>query len=398
MKRGNRELIRSLYKKTLKLGAALDSAEGNPAKRALLMGLPKKVWYDGLKTTIGLNIPKNSYHGILNEFTRGENFKPEGQSAVQSVKAAWRTNGGSVEVAFAALKGMKLVLDAGANLPAFKKKRTPKALKLSTMRINGKGKLLVGHPLASLLNPLLHRSLVLLTPTPAGSPTAKGFIMNRPSGKKLREVVHSSWGNQFGPLLKHNVWVAGNEGSNHLSVLHPWRDVPKSVGVGKGLYVLDLNEVFLSNDFKPLESIKEKISGKPPQSVPIKILLNFVTWDVGELQASLTNNHFLSLEQVSPIAPAKASVRKPKHQYIFSKSCSWHGALQSCSGEAEVLTAIPELTSQFGQSFKPLAEAHHQLIQTHVKNELERRKLEKNSKKSAQKRVRGESPLVANLA
>ena len=368
---GHKErLARSLYRSTLRAAHDLDDVAGSPAKRALMLGMPKRVWSEDLQTSIGLKPDPTSYHGILSEFNKGELFRPQGQSVVEHVKKVWRNRGGTTAIAFEALKGMKEVIESAKKLPPHKiRHRKNYELRIAKRFRPQAKQLLVGHPFSFLLDALLHRGVLLVDPQPlqeGGETILRSMILNKPSGKLLRDCVHSNYGQIFGPLLRYQVWIGG-EAEYGFTVIHQWSDVPGCRQILPNIYLTDLHEQLAANDTSGLDAIKQKLKAEKGAGAKqgVRVLLGACMWKESQLEASLTSNAWLPIEQAD-------LRRRGSGEETFRSVCMgpgndpqkpWKRALHEAGHNASILSTIPSLSSEFGDAFRPLCELHHQRIQ-----------------------------------
>eukprot|EP01061_Rhynchopus_euleeides_P005440 TRINITY_DN14697_c0_g1_i3.p1 TRINITY_DN14697_c0_g1~~TRINITY_DN14697_c0_g1_i3.p1 ORF type:complete len:489 (+),score=176.76 TRINITY_DN14697_c0_g1_i3:153-1619(+) len=373
--------VRSLYRSTLRAARELDCETQHPAKRALLLALPKMVWSEEMQRVLHLMHDPKSYEGLLTEFNRGQHFRPEGQSATEHVRKAWRSGVGSTTVAFEALKRMNAVLAAAKDLPAYK---PPKRVAADRQQLRiaqqqqrvpqqrRRGHLLVGHPFAHVSDKLLHRSIAVVHPQQhQGSVSV--MLLNKPSGRRLSEILSANYSEQYGPLLDHQVWVGGRD-DHGFTAIHQWPDIPRSVEVLPNLYFTDLHTALKEGDRRPLDSLIDKAKGKKAAELPLRILQGVCSLKEPQLEASLAANAWLPLEQTD--RREKKQLRQLYRDLLLSNKRKadplkpWKQALSKAGSQASVLTAIPELTPE--SPFRPLCVAHDELLQEHIRKAMSR--------------------------
>eukprot|EP01063_Lacrimia_lanifica_P016345 TRINITY_DN2293_c0_g5_i1.p2 TRINITY_DN2293_c0_g5~~TRINITY_DN2293_c0_g5_i1.p2 ORF type:complete len:453 (+),score=189.50 TRINITY_DN2293_c0_g5_i1:43-1401(+) len=423
--------MQKVYRKMLEVAVQLDERSVNPARRALLRGMPSVVWSEELQRKIGIQ-SDDSYYSLFSTFNQGELFKPMGQSAVAHVQSAWREPGGRMETGFEALRGLRLILAAAQKLPKCNARQVRRGLRLAkipkTVASSRRGRLIVGHPLASVLDPEQHRGMLLVLPAseakrpskkkagklvdasdatadapeadaaaapPAADaePGVRGLMIHRSTGRTLKQIVSAAWGElTFGPqLMKQKVWWGGRD-SYGLTVIHTWSDVPGCKKILPGLFFSDLHDHFLYNDYEAVKYLRAKVEALPPgQAPPLRFVVNNTRWKASEFEASLLNNYWLPLEEdraKAGAAPAKKKGRQPKRPPLtipslcFDKAAGrnadhngpWRLALRSAGTEAAILTAIPELSTSFGDSYKQVYEAYRKQLQATVRTIIEREK------------------------
>ena len=366
------------YRSTLKAATDIDAVSGNPAKRALFFALPDKVWDEEAEEVTRLKCDPTSYAAVLSLYNRGQHYKPEGQSAVEHVRRAYRSGTRNRESAFEALKTMHMVLKAAKDLPSVplekaKRRRKEKpSFRMATHSTKGKY-LLVGHPFAHLFDALSHRGVAVADSEGAAEGSVRIMLLNKPTGKLLGDILSCNYKSIYGPLNRFQVWVGGHDDYG-FTALHQWNDVPGSREILPGVFCTDIHAALVNNDFAPLESLKAKTSGKNPRDVPIRILQGLTEVAQDKMAVAMASNAWLALEPSNKAAPERINrsyrdifLKEPVEPEMMSPSEPWKQALEQAGTQASILTEIPELSSKFGNSFKPICLAHLEMLETLMK-------------------------------
>eukprot|EP01060_Flectonema_neradi_P005658 TRINITY_DN1379_c5_g1_i1.p1 TRINITY_DN1379_c5_g1~~TRINITY_DN1379_c5_g1_i1.p1 ORF type:complete len:379 (+),score=49.70 TRINITY_DN1379_c5_g1_i1:61-1197(+) len=360
-----------LYRAMMAVGKELDGID--PARKALFLGVPQVVWDEAgqrqVKLTNVSNSKQHTYESIVRKFnSNGVYFKPvEEKSVLDHVRMAFRSRQAKFNSSsFEALRQMQLVLASAKKLPP--RKRVQKRNRSHGLKVisgikhvsSTSGRLLVGHPLASISQPLLHRSLVIIDNNQKKS-HVRGLILNRPTQKTVRSAINPNWGKQhFGDLLDQKLWVGGDNIDQGFSIIHKWGDIKHARELIPGLYVNYLQDNFAKGDYSPVHDIRERIKKENIThneiSGCLRILLGGCTWSRSELELMIGNNSWMA------VAP---STEYDLQQYcINNRRCdydSWKAVLNAT--DASALSGIPPLDSPFGESYRILIEDHHRKVQ-----------------------------------
>lgn len=98
-----------------------------------------------------------------------------------------------------------------------------------------------------------------------------GFVINKPFGKSLNELIEFNYANPF-PLMD-----GGPVDREHLFVLHSRPDL-----INGGKYIT--NELYLGGDMK---QVINAINNKFADQDEIKLFIGYCGWDAGELKAEM---------------------------------------------------------------------------------------------------------------
>jgi putative transcriptional regulator len=146
------------------------------------------------------------------------------------------------------------------------------------------GKYLVAHPL--LFQPVLWRSVILLCQY-AENGGALGVVMNRPTGKTLRDVLQDNKHPELTPFLDNHLWKGGDVGSgNSLLFVHSCSHVEGATFLREGLYFGG-----------QVKSMAKAIEGGEATADDFKIFVGYAGWGPRQLLVEVTQNTWFVVEQ-----------------------------------------------------------------------------------------------------
>lgn len=239
-------MAQTVYRSLLRSARAIDA---QPAGRALLsLSSRPSAYYDQLRGEL-VELPKQdgvagALGAILRDFFGGgEFYRPERslETAVRAVRrsppaerpldvglAALRVLGEAAERADAVSQHL---IDANRCEAAIRP-----LVRVAAGEVVRPGSLLLTHPLACMMQPSLHRAVILITSVTDDS--VVGVVINKPLDTKVGAVVTDEAREMLGPVLASSTLHKGGDvAESQIVALHDLADVPGAMPVGPGLWL-----------------------------------------------------------------------------------------------------------------------------------------------------------------
>lgn len=172
-----------------------------------------------------------------------------------------------------------------------------------------KGKLLVSAPF---LNDVFKRSVILLTEH--NEEGSVGFIINKPTGYKLHEIIEDF------PEFDSTVFLGGPVQQDSLNFIHKAKDIlDGGIEISEGL--------FWGGNFETLKILIESGSLNPED---FKFFLGYSGWSPDQLSNELSANSWY--------------LNQPSINNIFCEDASklWSDILKSMGKEYSIISTFPE--------------------------------------------------------
>jgi len=294
----NRAVAQTLYRSLLRTARALDRI---PAGRALVsLSTRPGSYYDRLKGEVVEAPQPAGVAGVLGTVLRnylggGEFYRP-GQTLVEAVRAAREQSSSDqqLDVGIAALRVLgeateRAELVAPHLVDAERCGEVVRPLIRLTLGSSVRpGSLLVTHPLACVLQPSLHRAVILITSV--GEQIVAGVVINKPQDTKVGAVVADEARKMLGPHLSGAMLhMGGDVARDALAALHDVEGVAGALPVGPGLWVSnDLSEGELRHALARRAAACEKESGLAAPR--LKLVHGCAGWAPAQLKSELDRN------------------------------------------------------------------------------------------------------------
>jgi len=165
-----------------------------------------------------------------------------------------------------------------------------------------------------------HQTVILLTEL---SPTegAKGFILNRPTQYRMRQVADVK---EFREVFGNNVlYFGGDVGDGEIAFLHPHPGVHGCTEVRSGVFAGAMA------DRDAIESAAELVLRGEAQASDFKFFVRFAGWHPGQVERECASGIW------HPLACARSLALKPM---IKLPKPLWREVLELCGGDHALMS------------------------------------------------------------
>eukprot|EP00962_Isochrysis_galbana_P005588 scaffold1507_cov134-Isochrysis_galbana.AAC.2 len=289
----DRVVAQTIYRSLLRSARAIDT---QPAGRALLSLSTKPGSYFNRKTGRVEPVPQDegiagALGSLLRGYLGGGEFYRPGQSLEAAVRAARRSPPAHrpLDVGIAALR---VLGEAAERMTAVAEhlmdaERCEAVVRPLGRVVLGKvvrpGSLLVTHPLACMMQPSLHRAVILITSVTETS--VLGLVINKSLGTKVGAVVTDEGRDMLGPILAAaTLHKGGDVAEGQIAALHDLAGVPGAQPIGCGLWLSSsLREGELRHALACEAGERLSLPGSPR----VKLVHGCAGWAPAQLQSEL---------------------------------------------------------------------------------------------------------------
>jgi len=347
MTRGSNLVNKSLYRSILRQARKIDQ---NPALKFLVVAKPKTVFNVKYNSIINFNFESHDLNNFIEKFTGGGQFYRPESSITQMVQNAFRTvekpcETELISTAFSALRLLAEINDMNQDLleswetPSQVLTKEPRENTTVLKQItdfrsveNFTGRLLITHPVSCLDQEEFHRAVILLQEDKEEN-TLRGYIINKPQGRKLKAIWTESVGQQFPSLAECDVWTGGVVPG--FAFLHTCPDIEGSDEIDEGLYIHPMTTV--DDTLKQFKKFKDAIEEKQTSVENIKFLHGVCGWWKEQLLSELDRTVWFLTE--SPDDDVRHHV---ENNGSVESSNLWEILLSRFGGEYELLAKNPD--------------------------------------------------------
>lgn len=289
----DRVVARTVYTSLLRSARAIDA---QPAGRALLSLSTKPGSYFDRRS--GQVVPVPESHGVtgalgplLRGYLGGGEFYRPGQSLEAAVRAARRSPPADrpLDVGIAALRVLGEAAERMEAVSGHLKdaERCEAVVRPLASLVLGDvvrpGSLLVTHPLACMMQPSLHRAVILITSVTETS--VVGVVINKSLGTKVGAVVTEEGRDMLGPVLSAaTLHKGGDVAEGQIAALHDLEGVKGAVPVGRGLW---LSSQLREGELRHALACEAGERLSMPGSPRVKLMHGCAGWAPKQLQSEL---------------------------------------------------------------------------------------------------------------
>jgi putative AlgH/UPF0301 family transcriptional regulator len=377
-------VLPTLYRDLLRLGRQLDAA---PLSKALLLAQPARLFDHRSQELVALpelDGEDGEWLARLHAFNRGEYYVPSAsaRAAVLDSRYSDATAVDPVDLGLRALRVMSMAAAAGAALASQQRavQSVPEPPSLPVRLSDGEvrvGDLLLTHPISCLHQPILHRSVILLTDVDA----VAGVIINQPQGRSLGDAVGSTGRAAIGDTICASpLHVGGDCQAGMLMLLHELPGLAGSTAVTDGLFVTnEVSEVRTALDTQAASSGRGSSDGGDGGGARVKALAGYAGWARHQLEAELQRNVWFHVEaddadvvalalreEEDAAAPSVADGEQEGTDDTAGGAGMWSAAMRALGGEHVKFAEFPAKEEVVWREVQALWEQQRELLQRRI--------------------------------